>query len=392
LHSHTVWSDGDALPEAVIQWYVDHGYQFLGLAEHNAIADREAWVAVNEAKQRTTVGVRPCWETGVCKPVSRSLGGVEQWRLTPFAELERRFARNGDFLLLENEEVTNDMGAKRVHLTAVNLVKAIAAADGDNPSSVIEQTLQRVEAQGVSEKRPVLAVVNHPNFTWAVSADVLARVEAVRFVEIFNGHPFSASRGDSGKRSVARMWDMANAERVLQRSWPPLYGVAADDTHALAGATQASPGRGWIVVRAAELRATDIIDSMHKGEFYASTGVALNRCDFDEQRRSLAIEVAPVPGVVHQIDFIATKRRARPLPNSPPEDRWDVEGVGVIVRKIKAERAEYQLAPDDAFVRATVTAARKTANPIQSTYTGDEVQFEQAFTQPVGWRPRPRVW
>jgi hypothetical protein len=385
LHAHTIWSDGDALPEALVQWYSDHGYQFLGLAEHNAIADREAWVSVDEAKRRATPGVPPCWDIGVCRPVSRIVGGVEYWRLTPFTELQQRFERPREFMLLQNEEVTNDLGAKRVHLTAVNLVERIAPMESGDVASIVEQTLSRVREQAASKKRPTLGIVNHPNFTWSVNAEILASVRAAQFVEVFNGHPYSASRGDAGRRSVVRMWDMANAERILGHGWSPLYGVAADDTHALAGASQASPGRGWIVVRASHLDAAEIVESMLRGDFYASTGVVLNRCDYDRRLRRLSIDVVPVPGIVHQIDFIATKRHARPRADVPPQDRWDAQGVGGLVKRVMAERGEYELATDDVFVRATITAPRRIANPAQSNYTGDDVQFEEAFTQPVGW-------
>ena len=44
LHTHTLWSDGDDFPEMVVDWYKQHGYQFLALTEHNVIAEGEKWV------------------------------------------------------------------------------------------------------------------------------------------------------------------------------------------------------------------------------------------------------------------------------------------------------------------------------------------------------------
>ena len=44
------------------------------------------------------------------------------------------------------------------------------------------------------------------------------------------------------------------------------------------------------------------------------------------------------------------------------------------------------LVEDDAVVRATITSSRAPENPMVSNYTGDDSQFEQAFTQPVGWQ------
>jgi hypothetical protein len=182
------------------------------------------------------------------------------------------------------------------------------------------------------------------------------------------------------------MWDMANAERVLERGWPPLYGVAGDDTHALSGASEASPGRGWIVVLAHRLSAAELVNAMLRGDFYASTGVALDRCDFDEPHRRLSISVSAASGVAYQVDFVATKLSAHPREHVPDGDRWDNPSVGVLVKRVTGPIADYSLAADDAYVRATVSASTQPSNPMKSNYTGDDVQLEQAFTQPVGWQ------
>jgi len=35
IHTHTTESDGDAEPEKVVEWYNNHGYDFLVLSDHN---------------------------------------------------------------------------------------------------------------------------------------------------------------------------------------------------------------------------------------------------------------------------------------------------------------------------------------------------------------------
>ena len=35
LHTHTTESDGDADPEFVVNWFMEHGYDFLVLSDHN---------------------------------------------------------------------------------------------------------------------------------------------------------------------------------------------------------------------------------------------------------------------------------------------------------------------------------------------------------------------
>ena len=39
LHAHTVNSDGDSTPAAVVEWYREHDYQFLVLTDHNYLTD-----------------------------------------------------------------------------------------------------------------------------------------------------------------------------------------------------------------------------------------------------------------------------------------------------------------------------------------------------------------
>ena len=46
LHTHSFWSDGDDFPEAITQWYVDNGYGFLSISDHNTIADGDRWLSI----------------------------------------------------------------------------------------------------------------------------------------------------------------------------------------------------------------------------------------------------------------------------------------------------------------------------------------------------------
>jgi len=52
-HTHTYWSDGDAAPEHVIDWYVRHGYDFLVLSDHNVLSRGDRWFPIS------TDGPRP---------------------------------------------------------------------------------------------------------------------------------------------------------------------------------------------------------------------------------------------------------------------------------------------------------------------------------------------
>jgi hypothetical protein len=383
-----MWSDGAMLPEDVAHWYAQHGYQFLGLSEHNILPNFENWVPVIGVEQRAGPDVLQRYHQryGNTHPSMRVHDGVQQWRLRTIQELRTQFERTEQFLLLSNEEVTNEAEKSPVHLTAVNISEPISPVNEGTVASVIEDTLARIDTQSRRQAIPAIGVVNHPNFAWAVGADAIARVKSAQFIEIFNGHPFTASRGDVGKRSVVRIWDMSNAERVLERGWAPLFGVASDDAHAESGPSEPSPGRGWIMVRAAHLRTEELVAALKNGEFYASTGVRLARYDYDSKHRAIHLAIEPVAGVAYLTQFVATKIHACPLGSASPADRWDSPEVAVIVARSSGLEAHYELTEDDAWVRATVTASRAPSNPIVSAYQGDATQFEQAYTQPVGWQ------
>ena len=44
LHTHSLWSDGDDYPEMIVDWYKQHGYQFLALSDHNILLQGDKWI------------------------------------------------------------------------------------------------------------------------------------------------------------------------------------------------------------------------------------------------------------------------------------------------------------------------------------------------------------
>ena len=51
-HTHTYWSDGNAAPEHVIDWYVKHDYDFLVLSDHNILSHGEKWYQLDKKDWR----------------------------------------------------------------------------------------------------------------------------------------------------------------------------------------------------------------------------------------------------------------------------------------------------------------------------------------------------
>jgi hypothetical protein len=77
-----------------------------------------------------------------------------------------------------------------------------------------------------------------------------------------------------------------------------LWGVGSDDSHIFApgGVPHvADPGQAWIMVHAPELSAEEIRAALRRGEFYASTGVVLDRIAADAKQLTFTI-VEEKPG------------------------------------------------------------------------------------------------
>ena len=56
LHTHSFWSDGDDFPEMIVSWYVENGYNFLALSDHNILQEGDKWIfpaAGGEAVEKT---------------------------------------------------------------------------------------------------------------------------------------------------------------------------------------------------------------------------------------------------------------------------------------------------------------------------------------------------
>src|SRR5438128_9337936 len=77
LHTHTLNSDGDSTPAAVVSWYREHRYDFLVLSDHNYLTE---------------------------------VGG-----------LNNLYGAKEKFLLVSGEEVTDSYKGKSIHVNAYNL-------------------------------------------------------------------------------------------------------------------------------------------------------------------------------------------------------------------------------------------------------------------------------
>lgn len=380
-HTHSLWSDGNDFPEMITAWYADQGYDFMALSDHNILAEGERWMSLDAiAKRQRALGrnamakYRERWGDDWVE--TRQNDGVTEVRLKPLAEYRGKLEKPGRFLILQAEEVSNSAGGKPIHINAINLPELIPAIKTDDPTEVrqvISDVVTRVREMEQTSGRPILAYLNHPNFQWAITAEDLAHVAEMRFFEVYNGHPGIDHLGDAERPGDERIWDIANTIRLAELGQEPLLGVATDDAHTYHGG-DVSPGRGWVMVRAAKLETDALVEAMRDGDFYASSGVSLDSVTWSEKSRTLTVKIAPEPGATYTTAFIGTREGYDPT--KPAAEN----GIGEVFAEIEGTEARLTLPDDALYLRATVTSSARHENP------SFPEQQKQAWTQPFGWR------
>ncbi len=233
IHTHTTESDGDADPEFVVNWFMEHGYDFLVLSDHN---------------HRTILE----------------------------HEVE------GGPLMIPGEEVSAniEMGQIPIHLNGIGISRVVEPIHGDDVVTTIQANVDAIhEADGIAQ-------LNHPNYQWAFDHTHVSQVRGAELIEVYNGVPFTNLYGAPGKPSTEEIWDgVLSAGRVI-------FGTATDDSHHYYDfhPGMSNPGRGWVVVRARERTVDAIVDGLATGEFYSSTGIVLTELEQSDESISLEIE------------------------------------------------------------------------------------------------------
>ena len=367
-HTHTLWSDGDAPPDHVVHWYVENGYQFLVLSDHNVMQQGERWFAISEDGRLTPAKVQTITERFGPESVEiREVDGASELRLQNLEELQSRFNEPGRFLLIPGEEVTDRYRMAEIHINALNLEETIEPQHGDSVQETIQNNLDAISAHGTTHDRSVLAHLNHPNFRTSLGVSNLAGMRGERFFEVYNGHRSVDNEGSVAAHSTESLWDQALVLRLHEGAGDGelLYGLATDDAHDHYAADAVSvPGRGWIMVRSASLNADAIIDAMKRGDFYASSGVTLDAITCND--RMLEVSIEAEPDTTYTTEFIGVGK-------TEPGVRPTAESLQVTTEN----PAIYRFTGDELYVRARITSSQLHPRPYAE---GDR---EQAWTQPV---------
>ncbi|MGV8094634.1 MAG: hypothetical protein AB2L24_22500 [Mangrovibacterium sp.] len=361
LHTHSYWSDGDAFPEMIMDWYKSHGYQFVALSDHNVLAEGEKWKLIpkNPLQQQAFEDYKAKYGTDWIE-FKEDTGRVSV-KLKTYAEYKPLFEEAGKFLIIPSEEISDGFERKPVHLNAANIQKLIPPQKGNSVSDVIQNNINAVLQQEKETGVPMMVQINHPNFHYAISTEDMVVLHDARFFEVFNGHPSVNNYGDSIHPGTEVMWDRINIA-FLHAGKPLLFGLATDDSHHyhVFGSKYANAGRGWVMVQADQLTSASLIEAMEKGDFYASTGVTLKEVSLKKDQLKILVDTKP--GVKYTIQFIGCRKN-------------DQEAR--LLKETEGGKAVFDLDPDILFVRAKVVSDKLKENPFS------EGDYEVAWCQPV---------
>ncbi len=280
-HTHTNRSDGSEYPHRVARWYQEHDYNFLVLSDHNTV--------------------------------------------TATANLDADKSSD-DFILIPGEEISFSQQGRQAHVGSLNPKHHAKAGMG----TTIAQTLQNAVA--AAREAGGVPVVHHPFRHWSLNAADMKDLQGVRLFELLNMPPVSNNFPAGGRTGTEGLWDQ------LLTSGMVLYGVAADDAHDFYGEflpDLAHPGRGWVVVRVAELTPEAVCAGLEKGDFYASTGVEL--ADVVITEKEYRVTIKPDHESVYTTFFIG--------------------GGGRILAEVHGTEAAYAFRGNELYVRAKVVSS-----------------------------------
>ncbi len=259
--------DSRTAPEDVVRWYREHGFDFVVFTDHN-----RAGVPVPSAAPLVFSGIELTQNLYSCSPPPRP----------------------GDQCVF--------------HMNGLFLAEDTAGLAPWRPEVVGDRRAAYRQAVTTATRAGGLVQLNHPNFHHAVDLALLTtlvREAGLRLFVVANGSSDAGNEGDATQPSTEALWDGV----LSAGGW--LYGTATDDAHhyddaaavAAAGHPVFPPGRGFVMVHA-PLDRDSIRAALLRGDFYASTGVMLDRIVVDDG--ALLVETSAESQGAHTFSFIGT--------------------------------------------------------------------------------------
>ena len=382
LHTHSLWSDGDDYPEMIADWYKKNGYHFLGISDHNILAEGNRWIHIEKnaggrrAFEKYLERFGPKWVE------HKTEKNIPKVRLKNFSEYKAKMSVEGKFLLMQAEELTDRFQGVPIHINATNLKNYIPPQGGSSLATVIQNNVNAVIEQRKKTGQPMFPHINHPNFGWALKPTDMIQLKGEQFFEVYNGHPAVNNYGDAKHLSTVQIWDIINAYRVGIYKLPLMFGLATDDAHNYhqIAIGKSNTGRGWVMVKAPALSAPFIIEAMEKGDFYSSSGVSLS--SIQTTKESFSFKISTEKGVTYKTWFVGTRNNFKNSKDLAKRNSLhpSAAGIGEILGQTDSIEPKYNFKGDELYVRAHVVSSKKKSNPYSS---GEQ---EQAWLQPISSR------
>ena len=329
LHTHSLWSDGDDYPEMIADWYKKNGYHFLGISDHNILAEGNRWIHIEKnaggrrAFEKYLERFGPKWVE------HKTEKNIPKVRLKNFSEYQAKMSVEGKFLLMQAEELTDRFQGVPIHINATNLKNYIPPQGGSSLATVIQNNVNAVIEQRKKTGQPMFPHINHPNFGWALKPTDMIQLKGEQFFEVYNGHPAVNNYGDAKHLSTVQIWDIINAYRVGIYKLPLMFGLATDDAHNYhqIAIGKSNTGRGWVMVKAPALSAPSIIEAMEKGDFYSSSGVSLS--SIQTTKESFSFKISTEKGVTYKTWFVGTRNNFKNSKDVAKRNSLDPSAAGL---------------------------------------------------------------
>jgi len=318
-HVHTTLSGhADTTPDNVAKWYLDHGYNFLILSEHNKFID----------------------------PLTVHLPKIKR----------------KDFILIPGQEVTGEQ--RNVHTTAMNIKGKVDWQVDSKHASISQEIQHHIDGTHRLGGAPIL---NHPNFRYAVTSDDILETDKLHMFELYNGHPTVNNYGDKDHISTEVIWD-----ELLTHDMK-IYGVSSDDAHQFKtiSAEKSNPGRGWVMVKASKLTPAAITEAMLNGDFYSSNGVTLSSIERDTSTYSVVVDTLATASTLSSAIL-----RGKFVKQAKEGYRIEFIGSeGAVLSSINSDKASYKVTSPLKYLRVRITFTRAVIGGYEEYYAWGQPVF-----------------
>jgi len=280
FHLHSTHSHGLMTPGELAALYASAGYRVLAITDHNCLGDQDGG---RLAAVQTDTLLHDWNGDGRTYPEYVPGSGVEayvrDWSVEPPAYHRERWFRPADASIEDVPLLLPGFEASYAYFGAHFGLVGFPPGAIDPPRPGFEWLARSRAAGG-------FAYIAHPSEGNAIATRFAAAVPVGLFdgIEIVNGLQLSGGV----PADATPLWDS-----LLTRGYE-LWGLANDDAHQPPGAAEQFPFTAFDMVLCQAPTAEAVLVALHRGAFYASTGLL-----FEELRLDGTSLYVRVPGAEH---------------------------------------------------------------------------------------------